>query len=65
MSEFTMPAHGQFCWSELSTNDAEAARKFYSELFGWQFKDGDIAGATYSEIIVGGKAVGGLFQPGP
>src|SRR5690242_12105510 len=28
---------GQFCWVELSTSDAEAAKKFYGDLFGWTY----------------------------
>ena len=29
---------GTMCWNELSTNDIESARKFYSGLFGWKLK---------------------------
>jgi len=28
-------ASGAFCWIELATTDQSAAKKFYSELFGW------------------------------
>ena len=28
-------APGTFCWMELATTDQDAAKKFYSELFGW------------------------------
>lgn len=27
--------HGRFSWSELMTTGVEAARQFYSALFGW------------------------------
>ncbi len=27
---------GTVCWADLSTPDAETARRFYSDLFGWQ-----------------------------
>ena len=73
MSEHMMPAHGAFCWNELSTNDDEAALKFYSELLGWEFKRSDAAACegsdappmVYNEIVVGGKHVGGVFKMGP
>lgn len=64
MAEFTMPTHGDFCWYELSTSDAEAAKKFYGELFGWEYKSGDVEGATYNEIMANGKPVGGIHQMG-
>ena len=62
MSEFQMPAHGAFCWNELATKDAGAAKKFYTELLGWQLKESDAAGMAYSEIVVGGKHLGGIYQ---
>lgn len=65
MAEFTMPAHGAFCWNELGTTDVEAAKKFYTELFGWKLKEGHVAPMIYHEIMVGDQAVGGMYQMGP
>ena len=31
--------HATFAWIDLSTTDAEAAKTFYTELFGWQAED--------------------------
>lgn len=62
MSEYEMPAHGDFCWNELASTDAEAAKKFYTELFGWKLKESQAAGVAYSEIIAGGREVGGIYQ---
>ena len=39
MPETTNPAPGIFCWFELGTSDAAAAKKFYGELFGWTAND--------------------------
>jgi predicted enzyme related to lactoylglutathione lyase len=33
---------GRFCWIELATSDAEAAKAFYGEVFGWSFRDNDM-----------------------
>ena len=30
---------GTFCWVELATSDGEAAKSFYTQLFGWTFED--------------------------
>ena len=64
MKEHEMPAHGTFCWNELSTRDAESAKKFYTQLLGWQLKESDAAGMVYSEIVAGGEHVGGIYQMG-
>jgi predicted enzyme related to lactoylglutathione lyase len=54
--------HGSICWTELATQDAEAARKFYSELLGWKLEASQAAGVNYTEIVVGDKHVGGIYQ---
>ena len=64
MSEHEMPANGTFCWNELSTRDAESAKKFYTQLLGWQLKESDAAGMAYAEIVAGGEHVGGIYQMG-
>jgi predicted enzyme related to lactoylglutathione lyase len=59
-----VPVHGAFCWNELATNDASGAKKFYTELLGWQLKEGDAAPGAYTEIVVGTQHVGGIYQMG-
>ena len=56
---------GTFCWNELGTTDSEAAKRFYTELFGWRLMAGDVAGANYTQIAVGDRAIGGIYQMGP
>jgi uncharacterized protein len=65
MSEHKIPAHGRFCWNELATKDLDAAKRFYTELLGWQLQVSDAAGMAYHEIVAGGEHVGGLYQMGP
>ncbi len=67
MSEQQLPAHGSFCWNELSTTDLGAAQGFYRELLGWEIQEGSAPGGgmRYNEIVVNGRHVGGMFQPGP
>lgn len=62
--------HGTICWAELASKDLGAAKSFYSELFGWHLKGGDVtstdgsdaAAMNYTEIVVGGRPVGGMYQ---
>lgn len=62
MAEHMMPSHGAFCWNELASKDAEAAKQFYTELLGWEYKTSESPGMVYNEIVVGGQHVGGLYQ---
>jgi predicted enzyme related to lactoylglutathione lyase len=55
-----------FCWIELSTDDQEAAKGFYSKLLGWDFEDHDMGGAgTYSmfQPQAGGPGGGIMAKP--
>ena len=42
MSIVTSHEPGAFCWVELATNDQNAAKQFYSQLFGWTINDQDM-----------------------
>ena len=39
MPTMTSYAPGSFCWFELATSDQNAAKSFYSNLFGWVIND--------------------------
>ena len=61
--EITHYPHGAFSWAELGTTDAPAARKFYTELFGWSYSDIEMGnGVVYSMCYLYGKPVAGLMQ---
>lgn len=67
MSEVKVKAypHGTFSWVDLSTTDAEAARAFYCELFGWEAVDNPIpGGGVYTMLLQDGKNVCALSQMG-
>jgi predicted enzyme related to lactoylglutathione lyase len=54
---------GTFCWVELSTPDAEGAKAFYGDLFGWEFRDDEIPGdGIYTMCQIGGEAVAAMAQ---
>lgn len=52
---------GTPCWIDLMTTDADAARTFYGDLFGWQFEIGTEENGFYSTALLDGKRVAGLF----
>ena len=54
---------GTFCWVELGTTDGEAAKKFYTQLFSWDFTDNPIGpSGVYTILKQNGKDVGALYQ---
>src|SRR6266496_3870227 len=54
---------GTFCWVELSTSDFQAAREFYTKLFGWQAWDAPIpGGGVYTMFGLGDRYVGAGSQ---
>ena len=57
---------GTFSWVDLATSDPDAARSFYTSLFGWDADDGDDgAGGTYTTFRNAGDAVCGLTSTPP
>ncbi len=54
---------GTFCWTELATRDVEAAKKFYTELIGWETEESDIGEGKYTVLKIPGQkcSVGGMM----
>jgi predicted enzyme related to lactoylglutathione lyase len=61
MGERTSHAAGTFSSVDLATSDADAAKAFYGELFGWEAEDMAGAGGTYTIFRLDGKHVAGCF----
>jgi predicted enzyme related to lactoylglutathione lyase len=63
MQETPQYAPGTFCWVELATTDTEAAKKFYSELFGWTIEDRPVGpDMVYTMLNLDGKNAAALYQ---
>src|SRR5215471_9298022 len=61
-------AAGNFCWFELGTSDQNASKEFYTELFGWRFKDSPLPpemGGVYTTLTKDDKDVGAMYHLGP
>ena len=59
-------APGTFCWADLGTPDAAAAKRFYTSLFGWTAEDRPMGpDAYYTMLQLDGRAVAALYQQEP
>lgn len=66
MGERTKYTPGTFCWTDLATSDPDAAKAFYSALFGWEAEDIPVGeGAVYSMMRLGGKDVAAISRQQP
>lgn len=63
MGERTSHPPGAFSWAELVTSDADAAKGFYTQLFGWDYDDQPTGpdGPVYSMAQRDGHSVAALF----
>ncbi|MGZ6313966.1 MAG: VOC family protein, partial [Candidatus Limnocylindrales bacterium] len=54
-------APGTFSWTDLTTTDQDAAKEFYSALFGWEAIDNPVGnGIVYSTMTLDGKNVAAI-----
>jgi predicted enzyme related to lactoylglutathione lyase len=42
---------GTFSWVDLSASDADGAKVFYGELFGWEFEDNEVSGVAFTQCV--------------
>lgn len=57
---------GTFCWAELGARDQQAAKRFYSELFGWGVNDLPMGpDSFYSMMQLRGRDVAAISQMNP
>ena len=56
-------ANGSFCWFELGTSDPNAAKNFYSAVFGWKIDDKPMGPSfTYTIFKLEDRDVAGGYQ---
>jgi len=65
MTNIEKYAPGSFCWVELCTTDQNAAKSFYSSLFGWGVNDSPLGpGEFYSMFKLEGRDAGAAYTMG-
>ena len=52
---------GAFAWSELATRDPDAAKSFYTSVFGWDTEDLEMGETAYIQLQIDGRPVGGML----
>lgn len=52
---------GKVIWLDLETTDLARAKKFYSGLFGWDFRDYHADGTDYAVAMSGSRPVAGIL----
>lgn len=66
MSEAQMDlTPNQFSWNELCTSDVEAAKTFYSKVFGWSFAAAPAPNDDYQMASTGDIPVAGIMNMPP
>lgn len=68
MAAFEGPKHGEFCWTEIASGDAEKCKAFYAAVFDWKFQDSSAStdGFAYHEYSTGGDyPAGGMYELTP
>ncbi|MFO0992509.1 MAG: VOC family protein [Hyphomicrobiales bacterium] len=62
MANLTDINAGRFCWVDLAATDAERAKAFYGQLFGWAFREQPANGGRFTYVQLSGQNVGSLYQ---
>ena len=65
MAKIESYAPGSFCWAELATTDAAAAKQFYGDMFGWTAVDMPMPEGVYTLLQSGGNDAAAVYTPGP
>lgn len=53
---------GRWVWAELFTADAAAARRFYGEVFDWQFETLGVGRGGYTLVRTAGQPIAGIVE---
>jgi uncharacterized protein len=65
MAKIESYAPGSFCWAELATTDAAAAKQFYGDMFGWTSVDYPMPAGVYTMFQYDGNDTGAVYQAPP
>lgn len=65
MADFTSYPPGSFCWTDLGTSDQDAAKTFYSRVFGWTADDRPMGPGIYSMMQLRGRDAAAIYGLAP
>lgn len=53
---------GRFCWLDLAATDANKAKAFYGNLFGWTSYEQPANGGSFTRLRLSDQDIGSLYQ---
>jgi uncharacterized protein len=53
---------GQFCWLDLAATDADSAKAFYRDMFGWTSHEQQANGGSFIRLRLSDRDVGSIYQ---
>jgi hypothetical protein len=53
---------GQFCWLDLAATDADSAKTFYRDMFGWTSHEQQANGGSFIRLRLSDRDVGSIYQ---
>lgn len=53
---------GRFCWVDLAATDADSAKVFYENLFGWTSHEQPANGGSFTRLRLLDQDVGSIYQ---
>jgi predicted enzyme related to lactoylglutathione lyase len=53
---------GQFCWVDLAATDADLAKHFYRQTFGWTCHEQPANGGSFTRLRLSDQDVGSMYQ---
>jgi predicted enzyme related to lactoylglutathione lyase len=62
MTDLGESAAGRFCWVDLAATDADSAKSFYGQLFGWTSCEQAVNGGSFTRLRLSNQAVGSIYQ---
>jgi uncharacterized protein len=62
MVDLGTTAAGRFCWVDLAAVDAERAKEFYGQMFGWTASERLANGGSFTRMHLSNQDVGSIYQ---
>ncbi len=62
MVHFDKAGAGRFCWLDLAATDADSAKTFYRNLFGWRSHEQLANGGSFTRLRLSNHDVGSIYQ---
>ena len=53
---------GRFCWFDLAATDADSAKAFYQDLFGWTSHEQRANGGSFTRLRLSDQDIGSIYQ---